>query len=43
MALAGFSACKLFVKLGKDELEPAELIFEDAPAPALELLNLTRN
>jgi hypothetical protein len=32
---------KLFAKLCQDDLEATELIFEDAPSPAIELLNLT--
>jgi hypothetical protein len=41
LAPAGFGAWKLFLKLREDELDPTDLIFEDAPPPALELLNLS--
>ncbi len=43
LAVAGLAAWKLFAKLRASELDPTELIFEDAPQPAVELLNLTRN
>jgi hypothetical protein len=38
---AGIGAWRLFLKLRQDELDPTDLIFEDAPPPALELLNLS--
>lgn len=41
LAGAGLVAWKLFAKFREDELDPKELIFEEAPAPAIELLNLS--
>jgi hypothetical protein len=38
---AGIGAWRLILKLREDELDPTDLIFEDAPPPALELLNLS--
>lgn len=41
MALAGLGAWKLLAKLREDEFDPTDLIFEDAPPPAVELLDLS--
>lgn len=41
LAPAAFGAWKLFLRFREDELDPTDLIFEDAPPPAVELLNLT--
>jgi hypothetical protein len=32
---------KVLARLRKDEFDPTDLIFEESPAPAVELLNLT--
>src|SRR5262249_32036674 len=36
-----FIAWRLFLRFREDELDPTQLIFEEPPAPAVELLNLT--
>jgi hypothetical protein len=41
LAAGILGAWRLFKKLRYDELDPTELIFEDAPAPPFEMLNLS--
>ncbi|HLW51853.1 MAG TPA: hypothetical protein VKW06_03330 [Candidatus Angelobacter sp.] len=41
MGSAALAAWKLFLKFREDELDPTDLIFEEPPAPEVELLNLT--